>query len=201
MGEFNKPAALSESILKIKEAGNKIVLYAGRLTVQKGVDYLIKSAKRVLEHYPNAFFVIAGTGDMERQLINQAAYDGIGDKVIFTGFYNREEANTLFKTADLVILPSVSEPFGIVPLEAMANNTPVIISKQSGVSEVLSHVLKVDFWDVDEMTNKILSVLEHDSLKNCMAENGKSEVVKITWDSAAEKCLHIYKMLLSPVGA
>ncbi len=179
-----------------KEAGYGIVLFVGRITIQKGPDYFLEAARKSLDYNRNIVFVIAGSGDMEHQIMHQASQLGISDNVIFPGFVRGDELHGLYKAADLFVMPSVSEPFGLTPLEALTNETPVLVSKQSGVSEVLTHALKVDFWDIDEMTNKILTTVEHNSLKKSLAQNGKKEVKEITWDPAAEKCLKIYKSLI-----
>jgi glycogen synthase len=186
-----------ESINSIKHSGNKVVIFIGRLTVQKGPDYFIRAAKQVLDFYPKVTFVIGGSGDMEHQLIQEAAELGISDKVLFAGFLRGEELNRLYKMADLFVMPSVSEPFGLTALESAANGTPVLVSKQSGVSEVLTHALKADFWDVEEMTNKILAVLHYDSLKTTLKENGKAESKNHNWKRAASKCVEIYKNVLN----
>ncbi len=177
--------------------GYKIVLYVGRLTLQKGPDYFLRAAKRVLAHYPKTFFVVAGSGDMERQIIRLAADLGISEQVFFTGFVRGNELERLYRSADLFVLPSVSEPFGLTPLESLIADTPVLISKQSGVSEVISHALKVDFWDTDEMANKIVSVLRYPPLKDELARGGKREALRQTWGEAAKKCVRLYRQLLS----
>lgn len=187
--------SLDNSILSLKER-NKIVLFVGRLTLQKGPDYFIKMAKKVLEHEKDVVFLVTGEGDMKLKLIQEAASLGIADKVIFTGFLRGEQLKKVYKAADLVVMPSVSEPFGITALEALFNGTPVLISKQSGVSEVVFHALKTDFWDVDEMTNKVVSFLRHDGLKNTLKTNGYTEVQKTSWEEAAKKTKTIYKKLL-----
>jgi glycosyltransferase involved in cell wall biosynthesis len=185
-----------DQILALKEMGFKIVLYVGRITMQKGPDYFIKAAKKVLEHSSNVIFIIAGSGDMERQIIDEAVSLGISDKIFFTGFLRGKELSKIYKSADLYVMPSISEPFGITPLEAMAHGTPVMVSKQSGVSEVLAHALKVDFWDIDEMANQILASLRYDALSQTLQENGRREVSTITWDKAADKCISSYSRLL-----
>ena len=182
-----------EILRSIKKAGKKMVLFVGRLTLQKGPDYFLKAAKEVISHDEEVIFIIAGSGDMERQVMRQAAELGISDKVLFPGFVRGDELHGLYKAADLFVMPSVSEPFGLTPLESLVNGTPVLLSKQSGVSEVVTHALKVDFWDTSEMANKILSALNYSPLNGCLAKNGKEEVGKITWDPAAEKCIEIYK--------
>ena len=127
------------------EKNEKIVLFLGRLTLQKGPDYFVEAAKKVLEYYPDVKFIIAGTGDMEPRIINRVAELGMGSKVLFAGFVSGEDTDRIYQMADLYVMPSISEPFGITPLEALKNDIPVIISKQSGVSEILKNCLKVDF--------------------------------------------------------
>jgi glycogen(starch) synthase len=175
------------------EARDKIVLFLGRITMQKGPEYFIAAAKRVLDKMENVKFVVAGSGDMALRMIELAAGMGIGHKVLFTGFLRGADVERVFKMADCYVMPSVSEPFGIAPLEAMSHDTPVIISKQSGVSEVLTHALKVDFWDIDEMANKIVAVLKYPPLSQTLREHGRFEVRRLTWDGAAERCVQIYK--------
>jgi glycosyltransferase involved in cell wall biosynthesis len=172
---------------------DKIVLYFGRITYQKGPEYFIAAAKRVLEVMDDVKFVIAGSGDMARRMIEMAAELGIGSKVLFTGFLRGADIPRVFALADLYVMPSVSEPFGIAPLEAMSHNVPALISRTSGVSEVLSHVLKVDFWDVDDMANKIIAVLRYPPLSQTLREHGAFEVRQLTWDGAAQRCERVYQ--------
>ena len=174
---------------------NKIVLFIGRLTLQKGPDYFLSAARKVVDYYPDVLFVFAGSGDMERKLIEGAAWLGLADKVKFVGFLRDAELEKLYRAADLFVMPSVSEPFGIAPLEALTCGTPVLISKQSGVAETLKHCLKVDFWDIDEMANKILSILKYGQLREHLKEQGGREVGKFSWQEAAARCLGIYKGL------
>jgi len=174
------------------EKEDKIVLFLGRITLQKGPEYFIRAAKRVLEKVDNVKFVVAGSGDMAVRMIEEAASLGIGQKVLFTGFLRGRDVDRVFQLADCYVMPSVSEPFGIAPLEAMRNDTPVIVSKQSGVSEVLSHALKVDFWDTDEMANKIVAVLKYPPLSQTLREHGAFELRRLTWEGAAEKCVKVY---------
>ena len=177
----------------------KIVLFLGRITMQKGPEYFLMAAKKVLEVMDNVKFVMAGSGDMMGQVIEMAAAMGIGHKVLFTGFLQGEDVQKVFEMADLYVMPSVSEPFGIAPLEALNNDVPVLISKQSGVAEVLTHVLKVDFWDVKEMANKILAVLRYPPLHMTLREHGNFEVRKLTWEDSARKCADIYGNLMVKV--
>jgi glycogen synthase len=172
---------------------DKIVLYFGRITYQKGPEYFIHAAKRVLEYMDNVKFVVAGSGDQAARMIEMAANLGIGHKVLFTGFLRGKDIQRVFALADLYVMPSVSEPFGIAPLEAMAHDVPALISKSSGVSEVLSHALKVDFWDVDDMANKIIAVLKYPPLSQTLRDHGAFEVRKITWDGAAGRCEQVYR--------
>ncbi|MGI9014237.1 MAG: glycosyltransferase [Phycisphaerales bacterium] len=178
------------------DSQEKIVLYFGRITMQKGPEYFIRAAQRVLEYMDDVKFVVAGSGDMAGSMIEMAARMGIGHKVLFTGFLRGKDIERIFALADLYVMPSVSEPFGIAPLEAMSHDVPVIISKSSGVSEVLSHALKVDFWDTDDIANKIIAVLRHPPLRRALSEHGRFEVRQITWDGAAERCEKIYRSLL-----
>ncbi|MBL9031117.1 MAG: glycosyltransferase [Phycisphaerae bacterium] len=174
------------------ESRDRIVLFLGRITMQKGPEYFIGAAKRVLEKVENVKFVVAGSGDMTARMIELAAQMGIGHKVLFTGFLRGRDVERVFRMADCYVMPSVSEPFGIAALEAIHHDVPVIISKQSGVSEVLTHVLKVDFWDVDEMANKIVAVLRHPPLSQTLRHHGPIQLRWLTWDGAAEKCVKAY---------
>src|ERR1700722_5715650 len=171
----------------------KIVLFLGRITMQKGPEYFLAAAKKVLEVMDNVKFVMAGSGDMIRRTIEMAAGMGIGSKVLFTGFLRGNDVEKVFKMADLYVMPSVSEPFGIAPLEAMSHDVPVIISKQSGVSEVLTHALKVDFWDINEMANKIIAVLRHPPLASMLRQHGNFEVSRLSWSDAARACVNVYQ--------
>jgi glycogen synthase len=175
---------------------DKIVLFLGRLTMQKGPDYFIEAAKKCLDFDPDIKFVIAGTGDMEAAMIEKAASMGIGDRVLFAGFVPDKDLDKMYQMADIYVMPSVSEPFGITPLEAMKNGTPVIISKQSGVSEVISHCLKIDFWDVDQLVDRILAVLKYEELHSALKHHGDIEVRKFDWNVPASKCVDVYNRLI-----
>ena len=178
----------------------KIVLFLGRITMQKGPEYFIAAAKKVLEVMDNVKFVMAGSGDMIRRTIEMAAAMGIGHKVLFTGFLRGSDVEKVFKMADLYVMPSVSEPFGIAPLEAMSHDVPVIVSKQSGVSEVLQHALKVDFWDINEMANKIVAVLKHPPLASTLRQHGSFEVRRRSWTDAAKACMGVYEQAVHMVN-
>ncbi len=175
------------------ETGDKIVLFLGRITMQKGPEYFLAAARRVLGVMDNVKFVMAGSGDMIRRMIELAAAMGIGHRVTFTGFLSGGDLERVFKMADLYVMPSVSEPFGLAPLEALQRDVPVLISKQSGVSEILTHALKVDFWDINEMANKIVAVLRHPPLQKTLREHGAFEVRKFVWLDAGRACLDVYQ--------
>lgn len=175
---------------------DKVVLFLGRITLQKGPDYFIYAAKKVLEHDKNVKFIIVGNGDMEPFIIEKVAEMGIADKVLFAGFLQGNDLERAYKMADVYVMPSVSEPFGITPLEAMSNKVPVIISKNSGVSEVIRHCLLVDFWDIDDMSNKIVAVLKYNTLRQSLSDNGFCEVKKFSWDVPAQKCIEVYNKVM-----
>ena len=179
-----------------QEKGQKVVLYFGRITMHKGPDYFIRAARKVLDHYNDVTFVMAGTGDMLTQMIEMSCHLGIGSKVLFTGYLSEDEAKEIYKIADIYIMPSVSEPFGVTALEAMASGVPTIITKSSGVGEVTSNCFKIDFWDTDEMANKIISCLKFSSLSKCMSENGAAEIRKLDWGKQADRCLDYYSHLI-----
>jgi len=178
----------------------KIVLFLGRITMQKGPEYFLMAAKKVVEKYPNVRFVVAGSGDMISRCVELTASLKLGKHVTFTGFLRGPDVDRIFRMADLYVMPSVSEPFGIAPLEALSHNVPVIISRQSGVSEVLTHVLKVDFWDTDEMANKILAVLRHPPLQKTLRDHGQIELKKLSWRDSARQLKEIYSQLICPAG-
>ncbi len=181
----------------LKKIGFKIVLFVGRITLQKGPEYFIRAAVRTLEHYPKVIFLVAGSGDMEPAMIREAARAGISERVLFSGFVRGEELASLYKSADLYVMPSVSEPFGITALEAAAAGVPVIISKQSGVSEVLKHAIAVDFWDTEELAAKIIAVLTHAPLANVIRRNTFVEAISSTWRKAASSISRLYRKLIS----
>ncbi|MBN1896344.1 MAG: glycosyltransferase family 4 protein [Candidatus Aenigmarchaeota archaeon] len=199
---FKVPASKIEIVYNAVEAseyagsrlrfgtGEKIVLFLGRLALQKGPDYFLRAAKLVIEKEKKTRFIIVGTGNMLPELIDQCIELGISENVIFAGY--QESIKEYYKMADVYVMPSVSEPFGITALEAIASGTPVIISKQSGVSELIMHCLKVDFWDVKEMANKILGVLRYAPLKREMEMNSYAEISNINWDVIAEKTVKVY---------
>ncbi len=177
---------------------DKIVTFLGRITFQKGPEYFVDAAAKVLARSPNVRFVMAGSGDMMPRIIKRVARLGISDRFHFTGFLEGDEVSQMFELSDLYIMPSVSEPFGISPLEAMRSNVPVIISKQSGVSEVLDYAVKVDYWDVDSMADAIYGFINYPALGRMFADKGMREVNKLKWSGAAKKINRVYTSLLIP---
>lgn len=173
----------------------KVVLFLGRITFQKGPDYFVEAAAKVLAKNSNVRFVMAGSGDMAPKMIERIAELRLGRKFHFTGFLKGAEVEQMYRESDLYVMPSVSEPFGISPLEAMRYDVPVIISKTSGVAEVLESALKVDFWDIEELADKILAVLDHEPLRRELIDRGSMELKKIQWENAAEHIGHIYQKL------
>jgi len=176
---------------------DKIVLFLGRITMQKGPEYFIAAAKKVLEKVNNVKFVMAGEGDMTHRMIEYAAWLGIGHKVLFTRFLRGADVDKAYQMADLYVMPSVSEPFGIAPLEAIRHGVPVLISKQSGIAETLKNALKVDFWDIDQMANKMVAILKRSPLSRTLREYGNIEIGKFRWEDSAAKVNKIYKEMLT----
>ena len=179
-----------------KFVSEKIVTFLGRVTFQKGPDYFVETAKRVLEKDPNVRFVLAGDGDMMPHIIERVAELGISDRFHFTGFLRGDDINKMFGMSDVYVMPSISEPFGISPLEAMRARVPVVISKQSGVSEVLTHAIKVDFWDIDATADAIYGLLHYPALSKLFAEEGAAEVDNLKWEYVAKKLVKIYEKTL-----
>lgn len=194
---YNAVEPQHESFKIKKNTDEKIVCFMGRITLQKGPEYFVEAACKVLKKMHNVRFVMAGSGDMMNKMIIQAARLHITDKFNFTGFLKGEEVNHLFSISDVYVMPSVSEPFGISPLEAMQSNVPVIISNQSGVSEILNHALKVDFWDIDAMADAIYGLLNYSALGNMFKKYGKAEVENLKWDNSAQQVRNVYNAALS----
>ncbi len=181
----------------MKRQGYRVVVNIGRLTIQKGLPNLLRAAKAVLEHNPKTLFLIVGSGEQYYELLELAAELGIGRNVLFTEFQRGKNWRDAFAIGDLFVMPSVSEPFGLTPLEAVGYGTPVLVSKQSGVSEVLKNCLKVDFWDIAEMANKITAVMQNDDLRDELAQNAYREYQKMSWDDASDKIRSLYDQHLT----
>lgn len=186
-----------KEVVRKKYVEEKIVTFLGRVTFQKGPEYFIESAKIILDRDPNVRFVLAGDGDLMHNAIERVAELGISDRFHFTGFLRGAEIDEMFGMSDVYVMPSISEPFGISPLEAMRAYVPVVISKQSGVSEVLTHAIKVDFWDVDAMADAIYGILRYPALATFLGEKGKDDVDNLRWEKVAARLKKIYNQLLN----
>jgi glycosyltransferase involved in cell wall biosynthesis len=187
-----EPVNMTENLPVKKGFDDKVVTFLGRITLQKGPEYFIEAAYKVLQVMDNVRFVMAGSGDMMERMIRRAATLKITDRFHFTGFLKGADVFTMLNMSDVYIMPSVSEPFGISPLEAMQSNVPVIISKQSGVAEILTHAVKTDFWDIDAMADAIYGILNYPALSNMFIKNGKEEVIRLKWDNSARHVKDIY---------
>jgi len=185
----------------MKSLGYRVVVNVGRLTIQKGLPNLLQAARLVIDKAPKTLFLIVGSGEQYYELVTQAADLGIGDKVLFTDFQRGKKWRDAYSIGDLFVMPSVSEPFGLTPLEAIGYGTPALVSRQSGVSEVLRNCLKVDFWDIDEMANQIASVVQSDVLRDELWRHAYREYVQLTWDRAGEKIQKMYEHHLSKEDA
>ena len=176
---------------------DKIVTFLGRITFQKGPEYFIEAAAKVLKRMPSARFVMAGNGDLMNRSIRRVAKLGIADRFHFTGFLRGADVKKMFAYSDVYVMPSVSEPFGISPLEAMKSNVPTIISKQSGVAEVLKYAIKVDFWDIDAMADAMYGLLAYPGLSEMSIRCGVEEVNALKWENAALKIKDVYSMAIA----
>jgi glycosyltransferase involved in cell wall biosynthesis len=170
-----------------------VVLFLGRLTRQKGPEYFLQLAKRVIALYPQVHFIMAGTGDMEKGLIHQSGLYRLKTRLLFTGFLRREEVYRILCSSDILVFPSVSEPFGMSPLEAMRLGVPAIVSKKTGSTEILRNIIKVDYWDIDAMTRAIVDLLSNPAKRRGLARAARNEVKHITWDRAADLLKALYE--------
>jgi glycogen synthase len=189
-----------QEIMAEKTVREKVVTFLGRVTFQKGPDYFVEAAYKVYKKDPNVRFVVAGSGDMLNRMIRRTAQLRMGDRVNFTGFLKGEEVDRMFALSDVYVMPSVSEPFGISPLEAMRSNVPVVISRQSGVSEVLKYALKVDFWDIDALADSIYGLLHYEALSRMFSRYGKEEVENMKWDHSAGRVKEVYEKAIERVN-
>jgi glycosyltransferase involved in cell wall biosynthesis len=174
------------------KGNDQVVSYLGRVTGMKGPENFVDMAIQVLQHRPNTKFVMGGTGDKLQACIDKTKAAGVYDRFYFHGFYTRQDADFFYDISDVFVLPSVMEPFGVTPLEAMIKDTPTIVTKQSGVSEVLKHVFKVDFWDVSKMAAQVVNLLTYPILHKTMQQNGRQEAQKLDWKKPAQECLQLY---------
>jgi glycosyltransferase involved in cell wall biosynthesis len=195
----NAVEPMSQEILDLvakKGTTDKVVTFLGRITMQKGPEYFVEAAAKVLRKTHNVRFVMAGSGDMMNEMIRLAARRGIADRFHFTGFLKGKQVYEMLKVSDVYVMPSVSEPFGISPLEAMQVGVPTIISKQSGCAEILSNAIKVDYWDIDAMADAMYGIITYPALYDYLKVEGKAEVDEIKWEYAGRKVINIYKKVL-----
>lgn len=195
----NAVTPLSEELLNVQvnKPKDKIVTFLGRITMQKGPEYFVEAAAKVLKNNHNVRFVMAGSGDMMDKMIKLAAERGISDRFHFPGFQKGKQVYEMLKASDVYMMPSVSEPFGISPLEAMQMGVPSIISKQSGCAEILTNVIKTDYWDIDAMADAIHSIISYPAMYKQLREDGLAEVAQITWEKAGRKVIDIYNKVLN----
>lgn len=187
-----EPVDRTPKVALKKGVDEKIVTFLGRITMQKGPEYFIEAAHQVIKRMDNVRFVMAGSGDMMEKMIKRAAQLGITDKFHFTGFLKGDDVFNMFRMSDVYVMPSVSEPFGISPLEAMMTDVPVIISKQSGVAEILTHALKFDFWDINAMADAIYSILQYPAMPSMFKKYGREEVNCLQWKQSAGHVREVY---------
>ena len=188
------PASI-QALNPYKDPHTKVVTFLGRITMQKGPEYFVEAAYRVLQRVQNVRFVMAGGGDKMMEMLHHAVYRNITDRFLFTGFLRGQDVYKMLKASDVYVMPSVSEPFGISPLEAMQCGVPTIISKQSGCAEILNNAIKIDYWDIDAMADAIYSIITNQSLYEFLHKEGKKEVDEIKWEYAAMKLRTIYNMV------
>ena len=190
----NAVEPLSEEIrsIKMKKGKDKVVTFLGRITMQKGPEYFVEAAAKVLQKTHNVRFVMAGSGDMMEKMIRLAANRDIADRFHFTGFLKGRQVYEMLAASDVYIMPSVSEPFGISPLEAMQMGVPSIISKQSGCAEILENVIKIDYWDINAMADAIYSIIKYPALHEYLRVKGLAEIDTIQWKKAGAKVIDIY---------
>ena len=194
----NAVIPLSQEILDLprRTGGDKVVTFLGRITMQKGPEYFVEAAAKVLASTPRVRFVMAGSGDKMDEMIDLVAERGIADRFHFTGFLKGRQVYEMLAASDVYVMPSVSEPFGISPLEAMQMGVPSIISKQSGCAEILNHVIKTDYWDIDAMADAIHGITQYPSLHRELQQQGLAEIKEITWEKAGRKVVGIYRSVI-----
>ena len=196
----NAVEPLSPEILAIpdkKGVKDKVITFLGRITMQKGPEYFVEAAAKVLAKAPKTRFVMAGSGDMMDKMIRLAAERNISDRFHFTGFMKGKQVYEVLKASDVYVMPSVSEPFGISPLEAMQCGVPSIISKQSGCAEILDYAVKVDYWDIEAMADAMYSIISYPAMHEFLKVEGKNEVDNIKWEYAGQKVRRIYEQVIN----
>ena len=192
-----EPLPETERVMMKRGVNDKIVTFLGRVTLQKGPEYFIEAAYRVLQRMDNVRFVMAGSGELLERMVSHVARLKIADRFHFTGFLQGDDVYRMFNISDVYVMPSVSEPFGISPLEAMQSNVPVIISHQSGVSEILQYAIKIDFWDINAMADAIYGFLNYPALSSFFKKYGKIEVDNLKWENTAIQVKELYNSMLT----
>jgi glycosyltransferase involved in cell wall biosynthesis len=182
--------------VKKKVTDEKLVIFFGRITMQKGPEYFVEAARIVLQHHPNVKFVMAGSGDLHKPLIEKIARYKLGDRFFFPGFLNKQKLNDLLAITDVYCMPSVSEPFGLSAVEAVQYGIPIIMSKTSGAGEVLSSALKIDFWDTQKLAQYIIASLDYKGLRDEMIQKSDTDLKDITWENTAQKVMSIYDEII-----
>lgn len=178
---------------EMKQHGYRVVTYVGRLTIQKGVPNLLRAFRTVVDNHPKTLLLLVGSGEQYYELVELAASLGLSRNVLFADFQRGKTWRDAYAIGDLFVMPSISEPFGLTPLEAIGYGTPALISKQSGVAEIMNNVLKVDFWDIDEMANQMTAVMQNDALRDELHSNAYKEYGRLSWNHAADKLMDVYQ--------
>lgn len=200
--ELGQADAMSYKYLgMLREQGYSVVATVGRLTLQKGLTYFLEAASKAYHRYDKLAFVVAGSGEQRDELIAKAAELGIADNVVFTGFIRGALWRELYEIADMFVMSSISEPFGITALEAAAHKTPVVMTKQSGVAELLTHSLTYDYWDTDRLADAMVNIASSSALHDTLADNALTQLGTISWDQMAERCLNVYRYVAKGVPA
>ena len=181
---------------KVKKSA-KLVTFLGRITHQKGPEYFVDAAAKILAKDRDVHFVMVGSGDLYNKMVEKVAEQGLADRFHFTGFLNQADVNKILSATDVYVMPSVSEPFGISALEALENDVPIVISKQTGVGEVVNNALKANYWDTDSIADSIYALLNYKTLKNTMVKECRRDLEHLSWETAASKLENLYNQLLS----
>lgn len=184
----------------MKDYGYKVVANVGRITIQKGLTHFLETAHLVLQHQPKTFFLLVGSGEQYEELIERSAELGISGNVLFAGFQRGKAWSDAYRIADLFVMPSVSEPFGLTPLEAIALGTPALVSKQSGVAEVIKHMLVADYWDTQAMANQIVGVLQSPALAQTLTDESMKEIRQLSWSDTARQLNGVYEQQLNGIS-
>ena len=193
--DYKYDDSLHKYALALKDEGYTIISTVGRFTIQKGLDFFMNAAAKAVHKNPKLMFVFAGDGEERNRLIARSAQLGISKNVIFTGFIRGRKLRDIYSVSDIFVMSSISEPFGLTALEAAHHGDALILTNQSGVSEVIWSAMKYDFWDENKLADEILAIANNPALKNSLQNNVREEYVQISWDKIAKKCQKIYNSL------